>query len=98
MTDGPVFDLEAGRAARREAAGDPFPFQFAGSDYEIPTPKLWPLDVTDLLAEGKVSAACEVLIGPEGYARFKDDGATLADVEALFEAVGRWQGVDGLGE
>lgn len=92
------FDLDAGRAARAEAAGAPFPFRFAGTDYTIPAPKQWPLDVTDLLAENKVAAALRALLGDDDYDRFTGAGATLADVEALFGAVGRWQGLDGLGE
>lgn len=91
-----TFDMDAARAARAEAVGDPFPFTFGGQAFTIPSPKEWPIEATGSLAVGDVVAAMRLLLG-EQYEAFTLHKPTLADVEDLLGAVAKWQGIS-LGE
>ena len=92
------FDLDQARAIRRDREGTRFEFTFAGEAYSCLPIREWPLSTSGLLAEGKMTEALRDILGPD-YDRFEEAGATLADVEALVEALGEFSGVgDSLGE
>ena len=59
------FDLDAARAARREAQGVGFKFMWGKKAYECPPAKEWPMAVTGLLSEGKLMEAVEGNPWPE---------------------------------
>ena len=90
---GPVatFDADAARAARQEAGGDPFVFQWNGEQFTLPPAKEWPLSAVSALAEAKITTAMETLLGDQ-YPAFTAGDPRLADVEGIFEAVSEWKG------
>lgn len=88
-----AYDADAARAARAEAAGEPFQFTFGGALWSLPTPKEWPIEVTGSLAQGDLPAAMRELMGADIYAEFAKHKPTLADVEGIFGAVAKWQGI-----
>lgn len=92
-----VFDVDAARAARAEAAAEPFLFSLGGQEFEIPPAAEWPIMAVQLMAEGKLQEAMEELLGPVQSVAFRQVGARIADVTAVMEAVSSWQGFDSLG-
>lgn len=87
-----TFDLDAARAGVAEADKESFLFVFGKQTFTIPSPKEWPITVSDLLAQGKIVDAMQSLLG-EGYEDFAALSPTLSDLELIFEAVAKWQGV-----
>lgn len=87
-----AFDLDASRAARREAAQEPFRFVFGGQPFTLPPSKEWPLVATDALSDGHVGVAMKELLGDQWDA-FAAMGATVGDLTDLFGAVSAWQGL-----
>lgn len=87
-----AFDLDAARAARREAVGESFPFTFGGVGFTLPPSKEWPLEATDLLADGQIGGAMKVLLGDQ-WATFSAQGATVGDLKDLFSALSAWTGL-----
>lgn len=87
------FDLDAKRAARKEAAGDPFTFRFAGEVYQIPPAKQWPLQAVEAFSLGQMRTAMQALLGPDQWARFGEAQADLGDLTDLFQAMSAWQGL-----
>lgn len=97
-TSAPVFDLDAAEASRREQAGEPFRFSHGGQEFSLPGPKEWPVQVTDALAKGDMTAALDLLLGTEQRERLYQAGPlTMGGIEALFTAVAEWAGVGDLG-
>lgn len=97
-TDTGVFDLDAERAARVEAMGEPFTFVSHGATYTMPSPKQWPVQVTGMLSDGDLPGALRLLLGPDQADAFLNGGPiTMGDLEALFGAVAKWSGLDSLG-
>lgn len=88
-----AFDLDAARAARREAVGEPFPFTFGGENFTLPPSKEWPLEATDFLADGHIGPAMKVLLGDRQWATFSALGATVGDLKDLFSALSNWTGL-----
>lgn len=85
------YDLDAGRAARAEARGEPFVIGFCGQEYQIPPARDWPIEATDALSSGALSAALRLLLGEDQYATFMVNKPTVGDVEDLMKAVAKWQ-------
>jgi len=83
-----VIDLDAARAARREQEGGTFTVRFGGETFTLPNINDWPLDAYDHLAGGQLPKAFEVTLGEDDWARFSAHRPTLADCEALLDAVG----------
>ncbi len=89
------FDLDASRAARTEALGEPFAFTSHGETYTMVPPKEWPVQVTAMLAEGDLVGALRGLLGDDQADSFLAGGTvTMGDLEALFAEVARWAGVE----
>lgn len=61
-------DLDAYRAAHAEQAGTPRRVRFGGQAYEFPPE--WPVEMGDLLTEGRFGAAVRLLLGAEQGNRF----------------------------
>lgn len=95
---GILLDLDANRAARIEAAGDPFPFLFKGERFTIPPAKAWPITVGDDLSAGHLQKALKSLLGKKDYKRFMACGPSYSDLEVLFEGIAKWQGAASPGE
>ena len=87
-----AFDLDAARAARREAAGESFAFTFGGGNFTLPPTREWPVQATDLLAVGQVGPAMKVLLGDQ-WPEFAALGATVGDLTDLFSALSAWGGL-----
>lgn len=85
------YDLDAGRAARAEAKGEPFTFSFGGQEYEIASPRQWPIEATEAMSTGALTTALRLLLGEEQYATFMVNKPTIGDVEDLMTAVAKWQ-------
>lgn len=87
-----AFDLDAARAARREAVGEPFPFTFGGDNFSLPPSREWPIEATDLIAEGQIGRAMKVLLADQ-WLTFSALGATVGDLRDLFSALSSWTGL-----
>lgn len=88
-----VFDLDAARAAAREAIGESFRFRFGGQTFTVPPSKEWPLSVTDCLSRGDIVGAMRLLLGDDQWPTFDLHTPTLGDVERLLTAVAADAGV-----
>lgn len=66
-------------------------FTFDGETYTLPPMKTWPLEAQEYQEEGRDVAAMKLIIGEDGYRRFKAKPRTIGDFEkfiaALFEEV-----------
>lgn len=93
MSPAATFDADAARAARREAAGEPFTFQWEGAEFVLPSPREWPIEVISLLGQPDLPGALSMLLGDEQYQRFMLGHPTLADIEGIMNAVAAWSGV-----
>ena len=92
------FDLDAARAARREAAGEGFRFKWGKKVYECPPAKEWPMTVTALLSEGELNGALESILGSKQYESFMKNEPSMGDVEDLMGALAKFSGIgDGAG-
>lgn len=78
--------------------GQPFTFRFGGEDYTLP-PRI-DLRAVAALEGNRYDAALRMLLGPDQWDRMQQSDAVFDQpkFEALFNAYGRHQGVDGLGE
>lgn len=93
----PVFDLEAAaKAAEVEANGDPFPFQLRGEVFAVPPAAEWPIDVPSRLKDGDLAGAMESMLNGN-YERFIGQRPTMGELNALFDAISEWAGVENLG-
>lgn len=89
-----VFDASAAAAARRETQGEPFQFSWDGDKYQMDSPKEWPVEATDALAEGLLGDAFDLLVRPR-----RPKGLAVADVEAIMTECARHFGLgDDAGE
>ena len=87
------FDLDAARAARREAAGKGFAFTWQGGEYVCLSAKEWPVTVLSKLAEGKVVEALQQILGDEQSEKFMAGEPTSGDVEDLITALSQYSGI-----
>lgn len=93
-----TFDLDAARAARREAVQETFTFKWEGAVYTCLPAKEWPIDVTALLVEGDLSGAVQQILGDEQGERFLATHPSVGDVESLMEALAEFAGFTDTGE
>jgi tRNA U38,U39,U40 pseudouridine synthase TruA len=87
------FDLDAARAARREAAGEGFKFKWGKKNYECPPAKEWPITVTATFSEGKLTEALEQILGEKQFAAFMKQQPSVGDIEALMGALAKFSGI-----
>lgn len=94
----PFFDADAARAARAEATKEVFVFRLGGEDFSILPAADWPLEAQAFLSDGDLVHALPLLLegGEEACAALMSLGATIGDLNAIFEEVGRWAGTGGL--
>ena len=92
-----TFDLDAARAQRREAAGDPSEFVFGGDTFTVPPSSEWPISVRDSLTGGDVVAAMKEILG-EQWETFSGHGPTIGDVTALLDWVAGENGMGSSGK
>lgn len=90
-----VFNLDkAAAAARAEAVGgEPFRFSFKGRAYSLLPVKAWPVQAQADLAGGRFDAGLSALISRRDYEQLARDGIIQAELEVLFEQVGRENGL-----
>lgn len=94
---GEVYDLDAAKAAQREALGEPFVFSFKGEKYALPPSAEWPVDVSAMLAEGNVQKAVRTLLGvvdEDAANRFLAAGPTMGHVNLIVEEAARRENMD----
>lgn len=96
MADQFTIDLDAYRAARREADQEGPVVRFGGKSYQLPAEM--PLEVLGVLdtfnpemTAGAVSSGilqiCRVLLGEDGYAEFMAQKPSLQDATSFFNGV-----------
>lgn len=90
------FDLDAVRAARREALGESFHFTFGGKDFAVLPAKEWPVEAVAAFSEGSLVDGVRGILAddPDG---FFAEQPSMGDVEALLGAVSEWSGLGDLG-
>lgn len=88
-----TYDLDAARAAQAEASGEVFRFTSHGTTFTVPPVTEWPIEFSSVLASGNLAEAMRLLLGDEQYRAFAD-GATFGDLNLIFAAIGRQQGID----
>ncbi len=93
------FDLDAAtKAAKAEATGEVFEFTFRGESFAVQRLDDWPLQAQAALATGELGTAMRMLLTEPGrWDVLLATRPTLGDLRVLFEAVGEWAGVGGLG-
>lgn len=96
-------DLDARRAARREAASEPVSFTFGGETFDLPVEM--PVAAIELVAGVDVEALSDeqavglivpilrALLGPEQWARFSTHSPTLEDVSDLSDYIWESYGI-----
>lgn len=87
------FDLDAARAARRETAGEGFKFKWANKEYECPPAREWPMTVTGLFSEGKLTDALEEILGEKQFTTFMKNKPSVGDLEDLMGALAKFSGI-----
>jgi hypothetical protein len=92
-----AFDLDAARAARKEAAGVGFKFKFGGRSYTCLPAKEWPIEVMGSLGDGDMVGALEMILGADQMEKFMANKPTSGDVEDLMNALGDDAGVGNSG-
>lgn len=83
-------------AVKAEATPTEVSFEYDGTKYTVPAPKVWPLEVIEAQESGKFATCVRALLGEDQYLRFKKTPRTLSDLEqltdAMFSAVNANQG------
>ncbi|MEC3894818.1 MULTISPECIES: Rossmann-fold NAD(P)-binding domain-containing protein [Nocardiopsis] len=88
-------------AVRDEATdtGEAKTLSLRGADYSVPASSdAWPLGALEGFEEGRIVAALRSLLGPEQWARLKEEGATLGDLNTLAEQIAGVYGFESPGE
>lgn len=62
-------------------------FTFGDRTYHVPPQDDWPIDLAELVEDGKYIAAARTLLGPDQWAVFKQHHR-MGDVEPFFDALG----------
>ncbi|WP_433434503.1 hypothetical protein [Nonomuraea sp. CA-141351] len=75
-------------AQRAEADGKPFPVEYNGVTYTVPTPMEWDADVLDFIEAGRVTAALRLILGDEQYEQFRETKPKLRQAAELVELIG----------
>lgn len=87
-------DLDAAKAARREARGEGPTVVFAGEEFTLESEV--PFAATEHLAEGRVSEAVKLLLG-DRHEQFMALGPSVEDLMTLFEQMTTVYGLETLG-
>lgn len=93
------FDLKAAakaKAAASESQGLPFAFTYDGDDYTVPPSREWSMAALERLGSGDLAGALTELLSEDTYAKLRDAGLTLGELEALFEQVAQDSGMETL--
>lgn len=85
----------ATKALKAEAQNTHTDVEFDGQTYSVPPTMEWDLDVLEALEDGQIVKAVRALLGEEQYGQFKTKKRTVADLNALFEAIGAAAGFQG---
>lgn len=80
-----VIDLDAARAARAEALGEPLVVRFGGEEFTLPAEV--PYDYLALLASGDPRAAINALLGEAEAPRFWQQRPSVGDMRVLMEGI-----------
>jgi hypothetical protein len=94
---GEVYDLDAAKAAQREALGEPLIFSSGGQKFLVPPSAEWPVHVSALLAEGNIQGAVKDIldVGEPGTAeRFLATRPTMGHVNLIIEEAARRENLD----
>lgn len=89
-----VFDLDAAKAARAEAAGEYPAIRFGGKEYQLPVEMPW--SVVEAASAGDAGGIVEAVKGllGEQWDDFASHGLSVADMTALLEHIGEMYGGD----
>jgi hypothetical protein len=90
-------DLDARRAQRAEATGEPTKVVLGGEHFLFPVVTEWPVEIIDVLSRGELLAGLRLLLDAEDYERFVAQKPTMGDLTALFEELAKTAGVGNLG-
>lgn len=82
-------------AAKAEALGNYTEVEYDGETYSVPPTMEWDLDVLEALEDGQIVKAVRSLLGEEQYTKFKFKKRTVADLNELFEEIGKAAGFSG---
>jgi hypothetical protein len=94
---GDVYDLDAAKAAQREALGEPFTFSYAGEKYQLPPSAEWPVRISALLAEGNIQESVRILLSTvdeDSAARFLASNPTMGHVNLIIEEAARRENME----
>lgn len=83
------------KAIKAEAQSTYTEVEYDGETYSVPPTMEWDLDVLEALEDGQIVKAVRALLGEEQYAKFKSTKPTVADLNALFEEIGKAAGFSG---
>lgn len=84
-------------AAVDEAAGEPHKVTWGGQTFSVPRAENWPVEVFDVLTQGRLADGLALILGDEWDAFWQAKRPTLATSRALLDALGEAEGFDGLG-
>ena len=82
-----MFDLDAARAARREALGDAPEFTWGGNDYKLPVEMSYSAAMA--LQANQLDAGLVHLLGADNYDRFMESEPAMEDIVNLIEWIGK---------
>lgn len=88
-------DLDAAKAARREARGEGPTVVFNGREFTLQAEIPW--EVTELFSDGKVNEAVRLLLG-DAHEEFMAAKPSVEDMRILLEELTKANGLDDLGE
>lgn len=83
------------KAIKAEAQSTHTDVEYQGQTYSVPPTMEWDLDVLEALEDGQIVKAVRALLGEEQYQKFKSTKPTVADLNALFEEIGKSAGFQG---
>lgn len=81
-----MLDLDAARAARREALGEAPEFTFGGKTYALPPEMSYSAAIA--LQNNDLDAGLVHLLGPGNYDTFMEGAPAMEDIVALIEWIG----------
>lgn len=90
-------DLDAIVAAEDEAAGEPHKVLWGGQAFLIPRASSWPVEVFDVLGEGRLADGLALILGDQWDLFWRAKRPTLGTSKALLDKLGEAEGFDGLG-
>ncbi|MEU4579978.1 hypothetical protein [Nonomuraea sp. NPDC023979] len=74
-------------AQKAEGTGKPFPVEYNGVTYTVPTPLDWDADVLELLESGRLTSALRMILGDDQYEEFRATKPKLRHAGELMEAI-----------